>query len=92
MQKGSGVFERIADGAESVRAYATSPSGRQLRRAVGTVLILGSPLVFRLPGLRRYPVLRIVEVLGGAALLVAVGERLRDWEPGPEPESEITNW
>ena len=32
MQKGSGVFERIADGAESVRAYAVSPPGRQMRR------------------------------------------------------------
>jgi hypothetical protein len=92
MQKGSGVFERIADGAESVRAFAASSSGRRMRRTVGTVLILGSPLIFRLPGLRRYPVLRIVEILGGAALLVAVGERLRDWEPGPEPESEITTW
>jgi hypothetical protein len=92
MQKGSGVFERITDGAESVRAYAASPTGRQMRRAVGTVLILGSPLVFRLPGLRRFPALRIVELLGGAALLVAVGERLRDWEPGPQSDSEITTW
>ena len=59
---------------------------------VGTALILGSPLFFRLPGLRRYPVLRIVELLGGVALLVAIGERLRDWEPDPSPSSEITTW
>ena len=84
------VTDRVIDAADSLRAYAASPSGRRMRRTIGTVLILGSPLFFRLPGLRRHPVLRIVEVLGGAALLVALGERLRDWEPGPE--SEITTW
>ena len=92
MQKGNEVIERIADAAESLRDYAVSPAGRQLRRAAGTVLILGSPLIFRMPGLRRYPALRIVEVLGGAALLVALGERLRDWEPKQQPESEISTW
>jgi hypothetical protein len=73
--------KRIAETVESARAYAQSPAGRQARRALGTALIIGSPLVFRLPGLRRYPALRIAEVLGGAALLVTIGERLRDWEP-----------
>ena len=86
------VTDRVMEAAESLRAYAASPSGRRTRRLVGTVLILGTPLLFRLPGVRRYPVLRIVEVLGGAALLVALGERLRDWEPNPRPQSEITTW
>jgi len=86
------VTERVMDAADSVRAYAASPSGRRMRRTLGTILILGSPLFFRLPGLRRHPVLRIVEVLGGAALLVALGERLRDWEPDPQSQSEITTW
>jgi hypothetical protein len=76
------MLERVSQAAESFRDFASSPAGRQARRALGTALIIGSPLVFRLPGLRRYPALRIAEVLGGAALLVAVGERLRDWEPG----------
>ena len=86
------VTDRVIQAADTLRSYATSPPGRRMRRTLGTVLILGSPLLFRLPGLRRYPMLRIVEVLGGAALLVAIGERLRDWEPGPESESEITTW
>jgi hypothetical protein len=86
------VTDRVMDAADSLRAYAASPSGRRMRRTLGTILILGSPLIFRFPGLRRYPVLRLVEVLGGAALLVALGERLRDWEPGPQSQSEITTW
>jgi hypothetical protein len=86
------VTDRVVQAADTLRTYAASPSGRRTRRAMGTVLILGSPLFFRLPGLRRYPLLRIVELLGGVALLVAVGERLRDWEPNPQPESEITTW
>ena len=85
MQRRNGVLERIEEGGESLRAYAASPAGRKMRRAAGTALILGSPLLFRLPGLRRYPALRVVEVLGGAALLITLGERLRDWEPAPAP-------
>jgi hypothetical protein len=75
------MLERVSQGVDSVRTYAASPAGRRLRRTVGAALVLGSPLLFRLPGLRRYPALRIVKVLGGAALLVTLGERLRDWEP-----------
>ena len=78
------VTDRVMEAAHAVRSYAASPSGRRTRRTVGTALILGSPLLFRLPGLRRHPALRIAEVLGGAALLVALGERLRDWEPRAE--------
>src|SRR5262249_37398408 len=90
--RGPMVSDRVMQAAETVRSYAASPSGRHMRRTLGTTLTLGSPLYFRLPGLRRYPVLRIVEVLGGAALLVALGERLRDWEPNPRSRSEITTW
>jgi hypothetical protein len=86
------VTERVMQAADTVRAYAASPSGRRMRRTVGTVLILGSPLFFRLPGLRRYPLLRFIELIGGAAVLVAVGERLRDWEPSRQSGSEITTW
>jgi hypothetical protein len=31
--------------------------------------------------LKRYPLLRALEVAGGAALLVKFAEALRDWEP-----------
>jgi len=77
----------IGDAYESLREYLASPAGRRTRRVVGTALILGSPLLFRMPGLRRHWALRLAELAGGAALLVALGERLRDWEPqAPPPE------
>jgi hypothetical protein len=77
----------IGDGLDSLREYLASPAGRRMRRMVGGALILGSPLLFRVPGLRRHWALRLAELLGGAAILVALGERLRDWEPGaPPPE------
>jgi hypothetical protein len=34
--------------------------------------------------LKRYPLLRALEVAGGAALLVKFAEALRDWEPSAE--------
>jgi hypothetical protein len=86
------MLERALQAAESLRSYAATPAGRRMRRTVGTAVILGSPMLFRLPGLRRHPALRVVEVLGGVAVLVALGERLRDWEPDQIPESEITTW
>jgi len=75
----------IGDAYGSLREYLASPTGRRMRRVVGTALILGSPLLFRVPGLRKHWALRLAELAGGAALLVAVGERLRDWEPAPQP-------
>ena len=39
-----------------------------------------APMVFRIPGLRRYPLIRALEFLGGAALIVRFAEALRDWE------------
>lgn len=72
----------IGDAYESLREYLASPAGRRMRRVAGTALILGSPLLFRMPGLRKHWALRLVELAGGAAVLVALGERLRDWEPG----------
>ena len=39
-----------------------------------------APAIFRIPGLRRYPLIRALEFLGGAALIVRFAEALRDWE------------
>ena len=43
-------------------------------------IIVTVPMVFRIPGLRRYPLIRALEFLGGAALIVRFAEALRDWE------------
>jgi hypothetical protein len=42
-------------------------------------IILAAPAIFRIPGLR-YPLIRSLEFLGGAALIVRFAEALRDWE------------
>jgi hypothetical protein len=45
----------------------------------------------RIPGLRKTPLGRLVEVAGGATLVVKLAELLRDWERGhEEPAPEAT--
>jgi hypothetical protein len=78
--------DRIDTSAEELLEFLDSPGGRRLRRAVGTGLILSIPLVMRIPWLRRSPLGRIVEITGGAALLIKLAELIRDWERGqPAP-------
>jgi hypothetical protein len=33
-----------------------------------------------MPGLRRHPLIRTLELIGGAALLIKAAEALRDWD------------
>ena len=74
--------ELITEKMDSAREFLVSPAGKKARSVVGGALIVGSPLLFRVPVLRRHRILRLVELVGGVALLVGLGERLRDWEPG----------
>jgi hypothetical protein len=88
-------FKELAERAnltvDEFLVFLDSPPGRRLRRIVATGMILSVPLVMRLPGLRRTPIGRAVELLGGAALVVRLAEAIRDWEraggstvgPGP---------
>jgi hypothetical protein len=63
-------------------AFLDSPTGRRLRRYLATALIVSVPIVMRIPGLRRSPIGRLIEVGGGAALVVKLAELIRDWERG----------
>jgi hypothetical protein len=65
---------------DEVLTYLDSPRGRRLRRILAGTLIISVPLVMRLPGLRRSPIGRAVELVGGTALLVKLAEAIRDWE------------
>ena len=65
---------------DEVLTYLDSPRGRRLRRILAGALIISVPLVMRLPALRRSPVGRAVELVGGTALLVKLAEAMRDWE------------
>jgi hypothetical protein len=75
------VGDRLEVAVQEIETFLDSPAGRRLRRVLAGAAIVGAPLLFRIPGLRRYPLLRALELLGGAALVVKFAEALRDWEP-----------
>jgi len=75
------IGNRIEVAVQEIEDFLGSPAGRRLRRFLAGAAIIGAPLLFRLPVLKRYPLLRVLEVAGGAALLVKFAEALRDWEP-----------
>lgn len=75
------VGDRLEVAVQEVEDFLDSPGGRRLRRLLASAAIVGAPFLFRLPLLKRYPLLRALEVAGGAALLVKFAEALRDWEP-----------
>jgi len=75
------VGDRLEVAVQEVETFLDSPAGRRLRRVLAGAAIVGAPLLFRLPVLKRYPLLRALELAGGAALVVKFAESLRDWEP-----------
>jgi hypothetical protein len=76
----SSVGQRIELTAAQVRAFLASPTGVMFRRYLAAGVIVTAPLLFRIPGLRRHPLIRTLELIGGAALLVKAAEALRDWD------------
>jgi hypothetical protein len=76
-------------GVHEFRAYMASPEGRQVRRRVAQVLIIGAPFLFRMNFIRRNPVGRVIGLVGGAALVVKLAEALRDWEPLEELAEDL---
>jgi hypothetical protein len=52
-----------------------------VRKALALGLITGAPLLVKLPWVKNTPLGRLVVFAGGAALIVKLGEALRDWEP-----------
>jgi hypothetical protein len=80
------IGDRVQIEAREISRFLSSPAGRRMRGVLAGAIILTAPAVFRIPGLRRYPLIRALEFLGGAALIVRFAEALRDWErtePGP---------
>ena len=66
---------------EDVERYLASERGAQLRAAIALGLITGAPLLVKLPWVKDTPLGRLLVFAGGAALIVKLGEALRDWEP-----------
>ena len=78
------VGDRIQIEAREITRFLSSPAGRRMRGVLAGAVIVTAPLIFRVPGLRRYPLIRALEFLGGAALIVRFAEALRDWERNEE--------
>jgi hypothetical protein len=73
--------DRVEVTIQEVEDFLDSPAGRRLRSLLAAGAIAAAPLLFRLPVFKRYPLLRTLELLGGAALVVKLAEAVRDWEP-----------
>ena len=83
------ALRRLDRGVTEFRRYLASPEGREVRRRVAQVAIIGAPLLFRLKFIRSHPVGRLIGLVGGAALVVKLAEALRDWEPIEELAEDI---
>lgn len=81
--------ERALDlGIDETEAWLATPTGRRIRALAAQLLIVSAPVILRHPFFRT-PVGRLVQVAGGAALLVRVAEAIRDWEPGPAGRTPV---
>ncbi|HEV2686106.1 MAG TPA: hypothetical protein VGW79_05670 [Actinomycetota bacterium] len=67
---------------DEAKRFAASEQGRKIRHNVATGLIVAAPAVVSLPVLRRTRIGKWIELAGGAALVVTVAEKIRDWNPG----------
>lgn len=74
------IAQRIVITAEQARAFLASPAGARARRWLAAGVIVSAPLLFRMPVMKRHPLFRWLEALGGAALVIKAMEALRDWE------------
>ena len=78
--------EVLGSGAEALRAWLATPQGRRFRQLFSRVLIVSSPLIFRMKLMKASPVARLIEFAGGAAVLIKLAEIIRDWEPDSFPK------
>ena len=74
------IGDRIQIEAREISRFLSTPAGRRMRGILAGAIIVTAPAIFRIPGLRRYPLIRALELLGGVALIVRFAEALRDWE------------
>ncbi len=79
------IGDQVRIEGQEILRFLSSPAGRRFRGVLAAGIILTAPALFRLPGLRRYPLIRALEFIGGAALIVRFAEALRDWERADEP-------
>jgi hypothetical protein len=88
-----GTIQRVGNhvviSAAQARQFLASPAGVRFRRYAAAGVIVLVPMVFRIPGLRRYPLFRALEAIGGVALVIKAAEAIRDWEASGQKEGRI---
>jgi hypothetical protein len=77
----------VDDGVDELQRWLATPQGRFLRSLAARLLIVSVPLIVRHPFFKT-PVGRLVELAGGAAILIKLAELLRDWDPQPETRAD----
>ena len=78
----------MAEGVDRAEEWLASPAGQKFRKRAARVILVATPLLFRHRFFRSTWPGRIIELAGGAALLVKLAEAIRDWEPNAGPEAE----
>jgi hypothetical protein len=73
----------LSQGVDQTRAWLATENGRRFRQVAARVLLVATPLLFRHRFFRSTWTGRIIELAGGAALLIKLAEAIRDWEPEP---------
>lgn len=74
--------EAFEQGVDEARAWLVSEQGRRYRGLVARALVLAAPAILRHPFFKT-PLGKVVELAGGAALLIKVADLIREWEPPP---------
>jgi hypothetical protein len=72
--------ELAVAGVDHAKAWLDSPRGRRYRSLAAKGLVLAAPVILKHPFFKT-PVGRVVELAGGATLVVKLADAIRDWEP-----------
>ena len=70
----------LSEGVDRAEEWLASPAGYRFRTRASRVILIATPLLFRHRFFRSTWPGRIIELAGGAALLVKLAEAIRDWE------------
>jgi hypothetical protein len=73
--------EAAVDVVEELKRLAATEQGQRIRHNLATAMIIAAPAVASLPVLRRTRLGKLIELGGGAALVVTLAEKIRDWNP-----------
>ena len=76
--------EAAADAVAEAKRLAATEQGRRIRHNLATAMIVAAPAVASMPVLRRTRLGKLIELGGGAALVVTLAEKIRDWNPEEE--------